>query len=1377
MLARQDLEAILSAFDAEVSAALDEAAARLGRSRRLKLGDLNLTAGVYEDVKPAFRTLYCDRSLRRSFFSSDSTGRRSRRLLLVFMSEMVYWEYERSFWRKLEEVLEIDKCNWFWFTRQMRRGYEENNIPLIGWTGRNEYVRSIIAESGFSRKLVKEARRFVIWFFDHYSDLDPRTLDSQSFESILDRYGIWDKSEMFDLLRQMVLPVNRLLREIRKRSLSSADLRNDQVVAQLEQSLGFHPVKGIFGFRKKKDVQELLEQLSKRVRPEAFRRLLRRKAQIRGGRLRIVTPTGEVMEVKQPKAVPVMIGSYRIVDPSPIEIHVVPREALALSSVEQMIADPKRVFHQDGPTHAWIHDDEPFEVYQGSAAPEQPRPYCIAGRTGHLWHGKQKIGISLRAEREGRVLSRLAPRHDIRLNPHLRLDEAGKGLEVVIPSFVCYQPDCAGQTVRLELNGRPVGETTYVMGRDGSLQFQGTRVAPVLPEDDALEVRLVTVRDGAAVTTRTVRPSWQRDYLFSRGTREVVGPGHRHYGGDRFVLYSGSGATVVPGHHVTVEQSGQFGPLRVLSLRWNPDGTPGPFELTVGDQRWSFARPVEVHATLRSISRDGHFQPLDRSSAFAPQDLHVQLLVHGLSDDLSDIWPKLSLLIEKDDSFVTDFSMSELQRMHMLRSDSGRGRYVFDPPAVFKYLIGQQLIRREVGAYRWTVMLRPEPLGDLEPLSEMDFTLLPQLRALGLDAPMSEGVEALITVLSDFALLADEEDRSTDVLQVACIPEAYFDTDKGQVQPRAVHRTLRLTYPLTKVGLRFDPALFAVRLVANGSVRPQGTVTRGEAKDAWLAVLAPVGRGVRITGPDFEERIETDDTGRAQYALDRLSPAVQHERTRIRVECGDARHTFSILWHPSLRFRPRQCALEELSADTGTLVLAFDIEGPPDTAVSFLVADSLFGLHGRYTFPLAALDGGTAKLPVDLRNLQDATMLLVTAYAGDEKQHMVRITRAGANVQEGGEQLSGETQKMVRRLPEAELSELPSLVGICDSMGDPSLVEQALHEMYSLRRIDQVRRRWKRGDMNKRAIDAYFERVEGWPLVALQTASVPQLKMFCGIPSPTLQVACAEALVQQGDGVGVEEIIDLLADDDIPWHQANRILDSNHDCTSEMIRDMVRWDDLELEDDLYIELMEKLSHIYHPAMAKRARAAKDWKRARDLLASQEAFEAKVIRANANGLVVPIGLVPAQVPIEEIDLGRYGVRGSRRAIRDKLPRLVDRTLLLVVFEVNRREGRLNLSESRARAKLADKRLDELSKGQVRAGVVTGLADFGAFIDLGGIDGLIHVSELSWSGAVQPSEIVSVGDKLNLYVLEVDRDRRRVRLSLKRTVPGPTSAARA
>jgi small subunit ribosomal protein S1 len=120
-------------------------------------------------------------------------------------------------------------------------------------------------------------------------------------------------------------------------------------------------------------------------------------------------------------------------------------------------------------------------------------------------------------------------------------------------------------------------------------------------------------------------------------------------------------------------------------------------------------------------------------------------------------------------------------------------------------------------------------------------------------------------------------------------------------------------------------------------------------------------------------------------------------------------------------------------------------------------------------------------------------------------------------------------------------------------------------------------------------------------------------------------------------------------------------------------------------------------------------------------------------------------------------------------------LIGKTLSFVVLEVMQKRRRLVFSERDARQKQRQQRLSELVEGQVCTGTVRNLVDFGAFVDLGGIDGLIHISELAWKHLNHPSEELDVGDEVEVYVRSVDRERERVGLSRKRLLPDPWEMA--
>lgn len=189
-----------------------------------------------------------------------------------------------------------------------------------------------------------------------------------------------------------------------------------------------------------------------------------------------------------------------------------------------------------------------------------------------------------------------------------------------------------------------------------------------------------------------------------------------------------------------------------------------------------------------------------------------------------------------------------------------------------------------------------------------------------------------------------------------------------------------------------------------------------------------------------------------------------------------------------------------------------------------------------------------------------------------------------------------------------------------------------------------------------------------------------------------------------------------------------------------------------------------------------ARAERDWDEAQRLFDAEEIIESVVIGNNKGGLIVSFGHVRGFVPGSQLASVQYS--GSNKF--ERWNQLTGETLKLKIIEVDRNRNRLILSERAAadelrkeKAKEKSKLLDQLSEGDVRTGQVTSLADFGAFVDIGGIDGLIHLSELAWTHVSHPSEILKVGDDVDVFILNIEHEQQRVALSLKRLQPEPWS----
>lgn len=188
-----------------------------------------------------------------------------------------------------------------------------------------------------------------------------------------------------------------------------------------------------------------------------------------------------------------------------------------------------------------------------------------------------------------------------------------------------------------------------------------------------------------------------------------------------------------------------------------------------------------------------------------------------------------------------------------------------------------------------------------------------------------------------------------------------------------------------------------------------------------------------------------------------------------------------------------------------------------------------------------------------------------------------------------------------------------------------------------------------------------------------------------------------------------------------------------------------------------------------------AQQTEDWKRAEELMENDGVWEGIVADANRGGLIVPFGNLRGFVPASHVlDLPR-GLNEDERKMR--MSRLVGQTISLKVIEVNRKRRRLVFSQRDANRGTREQRkevlLDQLREGETRKGTVSGLRDFGAFVDLGGADGLIHISELAWHRVNHPREVLKVGDEVEVYILRLDAEGKRIGLSLKRLQDNPWS----
>jgi small subunit ribosomal protein S1 len=189
---------------------------------------------------------------------------------------------------------------------------------------------------------------------------------------------------------------------------------------------------------------------------------------------------------------------------------------------------------------------------------------------------------------------------------------------------------------------------------------------------------------------------------------------------------------------------------------------------------------------------------------------------------------------------------------------------------------------------------------------------------------------------------------------------------------------------------------------------------------------------------------------------------------------------------------------------------------------------------------------------------------------------------------------------------------------------------------------------------------------------------------------------------------------------------------------------------------------------------ERALETDDWARADELMQKNEVFEGAISGFNKGGLIVNLGRLRAFVPASQVSMTRrMSYQGDTP--EEKWGEMKGEPIVTRVIEVDRQRRRLILSEKAAsqesRESLKDRLLEELREGEIRTGRVTSLADFGAFVNINGADGLVHLSEISWDRINNPNEVLEVGQEVEVKVISLDKERKRIGLSLRQLHEDP------
>jgi small subunit ribosomal protein S1 len=213
-------------------------------------------------------------------------------------------------------------------------------------------------------------------------------------------------------------------------------------------------------------------------------------------------------------------------------------------------------------------------------------------------------------------------------------------------------------------------------------------------------------------------------------------------------------------------------------------------------------------------------------------------------------------------------------------------------------------------------------------------------------------------------------------------------------------------------------------------------------------------------------------------------------------------------------------------------------------------------------------------------------------------------------------------------------------------------------------------------------------------------------------------------------------------------------------------------DEVKPGDELYVYILEVNDGEGNVALSKvKAEEFKVWDEFEESLKEGKTLDVKVNEVVKGGVTANVKGVRAFIPASQVSL---------KYVED-LKEFVGKTITVKVVELDKEKRKVVLSRKEVEKAEAEVKKGEvwssLTKGERRTGVVTRLAKFGAFVDLGGIDGLIHVSDLSWKRVLDPSEVVSVGDRVEVYVIDFDKAKGRISLGLKEVAQNPWNSAAA
>ncbi len=1356
-----EFENELSNFIQEIDLASNTAKKIIGNNRHIKLGDLNLRDNLHSEIELFLKNIFYQFGLQ-TFFLNNELGVKFRRLLIVYMSEMVYWDYETSFWEKLHEIF---RTPYTWdndFRKLMVIGFKENGINLIKYWNMKMYVRTIISESGFSRNLVDQAKKFVTWFFDHYSNLDPRNLDQKTFEQIMIRFNYGkNKDDVIDLFREMVISVSQLLKEIRRQNLSYYDLQKTEILNSLQNKLGFHPIKGIFGFRNPHDIQELIQHLSSRITPINLLKLLHTKI-LNKENFTLKTPDNKLIKSDQLEEHDIVFGEY-ILDNLLLE--VVPDDSISLEQLELMILrNSQETFHHEKNNLIWIFSHQSFKVNQIGLTVINAQKVILPRTSGYIWFGNQRTGINVIALNDETEIARVIPENTLPLNPLIRFDIEQEIMKIIIPPFEGNYYNHSNEDVQLLINDQQVEDRNYLIGNEGFLIFQGTRIFDLNPNLYNQVFSIVTIDNSSVLESKTI--FLDKVYLFDGKTGEVISEGNRNFGNNSYYICSRSDEKIEinQSKDVLINEIRVIGLYKIFQIIWVPgQNNHEALEIKIGKRHWNFDQPLKVFLTCKVQEENFIFHSIEENCNAAAQmeNIVTQIEFQGSQIEYSSIRQDLRLIVEKDNSFVFDFDFIELMEIGILQDQVYKQTEKISISTLLSYLIDRDLITQDIGTYRLILLHHSNLLSDYEQLSSVDFICLPILEVDGINEVMIEGKESIIQVSCSSPVISDPDERAVSQIQFYITPQTFYDKANHCIKSEEITKQIRLIYPAINIQLDILPsAIFSVKLQKNDLITKLENLNYSELDNSSIILAGPDIDQVDIlvAGKKLEHKFEKiEDT--IFFPLSLLKQLIETSNVDITFIQGDFNKEFVVSWLPEFKFiSGSKIFTNENDLD---ILIMFDIHGPAKENIIFRLSDQNLDPIKEFSIPIFELLNGQKIFNIGNKDLSKIEKVYCSVFYDS-----IRLDRTiiSANISTTNQLLEKTIEDIRNKIPDLSPLEIFEKIKKLEELGIDELKNELICAMYSVRSLDIILGSLNLNQFSSTFLDDYFLY---FCESNLPKISYAKMKMYTKINNTKLTAACCRQLIMHDDHVGVDHLIDLLIANKISWDDAIEIFSENKRCTSSTLREIIDWDTVERESIEKIEILSRLCSVFYPSMTEKASHIRDWKEAFEYKINNEIIRRRVAAVENDQMKVPIGLEYGIVPFQEVQPHLIKQIDWNQKPINRFPKIIN----LVVTDVNRRKNVLLLSEKKASQLLLNQFLSKTKINDEVEGIIFSVEKYGAMIDLGGFSASLSSEELSWEKVNDARASLATGQSIKAKIIKIDRQTNNIQLSIRAIFPNP------